>query len=390
MPAQGGGFVSSSEGGRYDAVVVGGGIVGLAVAWRAAQRGLATCVLERGEPGREASRVAAGMLAPVNEADFGEERLLELSLAAARGYPEVVAELEDASGLDVGFRRSGALHVAFDRDEAEHLRRLEQLHHSLGLESEWLGGEACRELEPGLSPACRGGLHAPAESHVDPRALTRALGEAAEQAGARVLAGAEAAEATLDGDRLRGVRTTDGRAFEGDSVVLAAGAWSGEATWLPADARPPVRPVKGQLLNLRGPAGAPLVERVVRTPWVYVVPRPDGRVVVGATSEERGFDTTITAGATLELLRESYRALPEIAELELVECSAGLRPGTPDNLPLVGPGLLDGLVLATGHYRNGILLAPLTGAAVAALLAGEELEPPLTACAPDRFEAVAR
>jgi glycine oxidase len=177
-------------------------------------------------------------------------------------------------------------------------------------------------------------------------------------------------EALISKDRLEGVRLQSGEELRAGNTVLANGAWAGTSEWLPEGARPPVRPVKGQIVALRGPAEDPVCERIVASERVYVVPRGDGRLIVGATVEERGFDITVTAGGVHELLREAYRLLPEIAELELLECSAGVRPGTPDNLPLIGPGAIEGLVLATGHYRNGVLLAPLTADRVAAILAG--------------------
>ena len=183
--------------------------------------------------------------------------------------------------------------------------------------------------------------------------------------------GVEVDEALIEGGRrLAGVRT-GGEELRAAAVVLATGAWSGRAEWLPEPARPPVRPVKGQIVELRSLDGtAPVCERIVASERVYLVPRADGRLVVGATVEERGFDTAVTAGGVHELLREAYRLLPDVAEMELVEAMAGLRPGTPDNLPLIGPGALDGLILATGHYRNGILLAPLTAERVAEMLVG--------------------
>ncbi len=331
-------------------------MIGLACAWRASQRGLSVCVLERGEPGAGASGVSAGMLAPVTEAEFGEERLLELNLRAAEDWPAFAEEL----GLP--YRRRGALAVALDRDELEELRRLQELRHALGLESEWLTPSRCRELEPGLG-GCAGGVLAPGEAEVDPRALVGAL----VATGIRIER-AEVVDGIWDGERLAGAVTADGRAFRAAAVVLATGCWG--ARWLPPEARPSVRPVKGQLLRLRGPA---VCERILRAERVYLVPRASGELIVGATVEERGFDTTVTAGAVHELLREAYRLLPEIAELELVEASAGLRPATPDNVPLIGPGAVEGLVLATGHYRNGILLTPTTADAVAALLAGAEV-----------------
>jgi glycine oxidase len=366
MPAQGGGASTQS----WDAIIVGGGAIGLACAWHAQGRGLDVCVLDRGEPAA-ASRHAAGMLAPAAEADFGEEALLELGLDAAEAWPAFAAELE------LPYRRTGTLKVALDRDEAAELRRLHGLHEERGLGSEWLAPSACRELEPGLG-ACTAGAFFPHEAEVDPRAVVAALRERV------VVRDDEAVDGLWEGERLRGVRTRGGDELRAGAIVLASGCWSVE--WLPPHARPPVRPVKGQILRLRG---EPVCERILRAERVYLVPRAGGELVVGATSEERGFDTAVTAGAVHELLREAYRLLPDVAELELVEAGVGLRPGSPDNLPLVGPGGVAGLVLATGHYRNGILLTPTTGAAVSALLAGEEPPAAWARLSPGRFAGVA-
>jgi glycine oxidase len=381
MPAE---AKSLSEKRSYDAVFVGGGIVGLCCAWRASRRGARVVVLDAAQPPAGATRVAAGMLAPVGELAFGEPRLLEMTLAAARLYPDFVAELEAASGMSTGYQRLGAIHVALDRDEAAELRRVHELQRSLGLEAEWLPPRRCRELEPGLTPSFNGGVHAPGEAAVDPRALSAALLTALAAEGVEVRAGAEVVAGIFEGEgaggederpgapgRLRGVRTAAGDELRAESIVLAAGAWSGRAEWLPEEARPPVRPVKGQVLELRSRDGVAPCERIVASERVYLVPRPDGRLIAGATSEEQGFDTTVLAGGVHELLREAYRLLPDVAEMELVEAAAGLRPGTLDNLPLVGPGAIEGLILATGHYRNGILLAPLSADTVAGMLAGD-------------------
>jgi glycine oxidase len=284
--------------------------------------------------------------------------------------------------VEVGYDPCGALHVALDRDEADELRRRFELMDSLDLGVEWLRQKACRELEPGLSVSCAAGVHAPSEAAVDPRRLLPALIVALERTGGQLFVEAEVIDALFDKDRLAGVITADGREHRADHVVLATGAWSGAATWLPPRARPPVRPVKGQILTLGGGADQPVCRRIVATERVYLVPRPDGRLIVGATVEERGFDIQVTAGGVHELLREAYRALPEVAELELLETLAGVRPGTPDNAPLIGPGTLDGLVLATGHYRNGILMTPIT---VVALLAGDPTPPEAEAAHPGRF-----
>ena len=366
----------------FDVAVVGGGVIGLACAWRLAQGGARVAVLERGEPGGGATRVAAGMLAPEDELTFGEPELLELTLAAARLYPEFVAELEAATGMSTGYERLGALHVALDRDEAAQLRRVHDLQRSLELEAEWLSTRRCRELEPGLAPSFHGGVLAAGEAAIDPRALTEVLVAACEGEGVEVHAGTEVVDGIFEGERLVGVRTAKGHfathtvanrpldeEIVAETVVLAGGAWSGAMSWLPQEARPAVRPVKGQVVELRTRDGAPPARHILASERVYLVPRADGRLVVGATVEEMGFDTAVTAGGVHELLREAYRLLPEVAEMELVDAVAGLRPGTPDNLPHVCPGAIDGLVLATGHYRNGILLAPLAAQTVAELLA---------------------
>jgi glycine oxidase len=366
MPAE----ASVSEQRSYDAIIVGGGVIGLSCAWRLAQRGASVAVVERSSPPAGATRVAAGMLAPVGELTFGEPELLKLTLAAAERYPAFVAELEAASGTASGYTRCGALHVALDRDEAAELRRVHQLQRLLGLGAEWLPPRRCRELEPALTPSFNGGVHSPGEAVVDPRALTATLLRALEAEGAGLRLETEVTEAQIEGDRIAGVRTDAGEELRAPAVVLATGAWSGQAQWLPERGRPPVRPVKGQILELRARDGRPPCERIVASERVYLVPRPDGRLIVGATVEEQGFDTTVTAGGVHELLREAYRLLPEVAEMELVEAAAGLRPGTPDNLPLVGPAPLDGLLWATGHYRNGILLAPLAAEMLADRLEG--------------------
>lgn len=337
-------------------VVIGAGVIGLACAWRIAQRGLDVLVLERDAPGAGASGVAAGMLAPVTEAEFGEDALLRLNLASAALWPAFAAELAERSGRDTGYSESGALTVAADRDDAEELRRLHAFQQSVGLDVRWLGGRACREIEPRLSPRVPGGILSPQDHQVEPRSLVRALREALLSAGGEIRTGVE-------------VESADAR-----YVVRAAGCWSGA----------PVRPVKGQILRLRG---GPLAERLIRTPRCYVVNRPDGEVVIGATVEERGFDTAVTADGVFRLLEAAREVLPDVGELELLEAAARLRPGTPDNAPIVGER--DGEIWATGHYRNGMLLAPITAQAVAALVVGEPPPEAIEPFGPGRFAGVA-
>jgi glycine oxidase len=373
--------------GVLDAIIVGGGTIGLACAWRAARRGLRVRVLERDAPGAGATGVAAGMLAPVGEAKWGEEALVRIALASARDWSGFAAELERDSGLESGYEPRGALHVALDRDESEALRRRFELMASLDLGVEWLRPRGCRTLEPGLSPSVAAGVHLPGEATVDPRLLVPALMAAVEGSGGEVLIETEVVDALFEGERIAGVVTADGREHRSERVVLATGAWSGTAGWLPAPARPPVRPVKGQLVVLRGNPEHTVSTRIITTERVYLVPRLDGRLIVGATVEERGFDLQVTAGGVHELLREAYRTLPDVAELELVETLAGLRPGTPDNVPLIGPGAVDGLLLATGHYRNGILLTPVTAEVIAAMLAGDPTPPEAHLAHPGRLGA---
>jgi glycine oxidase len=354
---------------RYDAVVIGAGLIGLACAWRASRRGLSVLVVDRAAtPGAGASGVAAGMLAPVTEADFGEEAQLRLHLAGRERWPAFAAELEERTGLPTGYRESGALVVAADRDDVEELRRLHELQVALELEAEWLPPGRCRELEPSLSPRVAGGILAHGDAHADPVATVRALATAVDD----LALGLEVEAIEQSDGRVTGVRTSHGM-IECGAVVVAAGAWS--AALAPGGDVPPVRPVKGQILELRvrGAVEDP-IRRIVRTPRCYLLARGDGRVVLGATVEEQGFDTTVTADGVYRLLEAAWEVLPEVGELELVAARAGLRPATPDNAPLIGPGELDGLVWATGHWRNGVLLAPLTGDAVADLLAGVRTE----------------
>ena len=368
----------------YDALIVGAGVIGLACAWRAARAGARVCVLERDHPAAGATGVAAGMLAPVGEASWGEETLLSLNLDSLRRWPDFASELEADAGDQVGYAECGALHVALDRDESEALRRRHELHRRLGLESEWLRGSECRRVEPGLATAVRGGVHARHEAAVDPRRLAGALLAALERRGVPVEAGAEVVAAERDSGSWR-LTTADGRQLAAPIVVLASGAWSG-ADWLPVEAPLPVRPVKGEILTIRGAPDEPVCAGIVAGDRVYVVPRGDGRLIVGATVEEAGFDATVTAGGVHELLREAYRLLPEIAELELAETSAGLRPGTPDNAPLIGLAA-EGLIAATGHFRNGILQAPVTADSVAALLGGQKPPHDLDPFSPLRFSS---
>ncbi|MFF8876323.1 glycine oxidase ThiO [Streptomyces flaveolus] len=375
-----------------DVLVVGGGIIGLVTAWRSAQRGLATALVDP-EPGGGAAQVAAGMLAAVTELHYGEQTLLALNLASARRYPEFAAELADLTGHDLGYRRCGTLAVALDADDRAHLRELHALQERSGLESEWLSGRGCRRLEPMLAPGVRGGLRVDGDHQIDPRRLAGALVAACERAGV-VFHRVWADRLTVAGDRATGVVTADGTVLEAGQVVLAGGSLSGRLAGVPDAVLPPVRPVKGQVLRLTMPrAHGPLLSRtvraVVRGNPLYLVPRESGELVVGATSEELGWDTTVTAGGVYELLRDAHELVPGITELPLTETRSGLRPGSPDNAPLLGPTGLEGLLLATGHYRNGVLLTPVTGDVMAHVLTTGELPEEGRPFTPRRFGAAA-
>jgi glycine oxidase len=357
----------------FDVAVAGGGAIGLACAWRAAQRGLSTVVVDAGDPG--AWQVAAGMLAPVTEAEFGETALLELGLRSARAFAGFCAELAEASGEDPGHRATGTLAVARDRDEAEALDRLLAFRRELGLEVERLRPSQARRAEPALAPTVRLALDVPGDHSVDPRRLVHALRAAVERNGGTLRHGRVAAVTAA------GLELADGESVRAEQVVMATGA---AQPGLPEDARVPVRPVKGQVLRLRDPQGAGLTERTIRGAEAYLVPRDDGTYVLGATMEERG-DTAPTAGGVYELLRDMSEIVPGVLELEIESVIAGLRPATPDNLPAIGPGTRDGLIWATGHFRNGILLTPVTAELVAAALTGETLPEWAAPADPRRF-----
>lgn len=370
--------------------IIGGGVIGLVSAWRAAQHGMRVTVIDPA-PGGGAAQVAAGMLAAVTELHYGEETLLALNLESARRYPSFAAELTEASDQTIGYQARGTLSVALDADDRAHLRELHALQQRCGLQAEWLGGRDCRRLEPMLAPGVQGGLRVDGDHQTDPRLLSRALLTACERAGV-LFVRQRVARLTVRGDRATGVVLDDGREEASDQVVLAGGSESGRLAGVPEEVRPAVRPVKGQVLRLRMPTAhgrRPFLSRtvraVVRGVPLYLVPRESGELVVGATSEELGWDTTVTAGGVYELLRDAHELVPGITELPLVEACAGLRPASVDNAPLLGPTALPGLQLATGHYRNGVLLTPVTGDVLASSLATGELPPEAQPFSPTRF-----
>ncbi|MFV2176539.1 glycine oxidase ThiO [Actinomadura sp. LOL_016] len=372
-------------------VVIGAGIVGLAAAWRTASRGGAVTLVDP-EPASGATSVAAGMITPVSELAYGEEPLLRLNLASRDRYDAFVAELEELTGASTGYRDDGLLQVAFDTDDLAVLDDLRRFQASLGLPVEALTGRECRKQEPMLAPGVRGGLLAPRDGSVDPRRLAAALLTACEKLGVRIVR-RRAAGVVVERDAAAGVRLEDGTVVRADRVLLAAGPWSGDLEGLPAGTVPVVRPVKGQVIRLR--TRVPFLRRctrgLVKGSPVYLVPRADdGEIVLGATQEELGFDTRVTAGGLWELLRDARELLPGITELEFVEVTAGLRPGSPDNAPVMGPSALPGLVLGTGHFRNGVLLAPVSADVLSAMLLDEPVPEVAAPFSPDRFHEVNR
>jgi glycine oxidase len=392
-----------------DVVIVGGGVIGTAIAWRAALRGLSVVVVDPGR-GDAATDVAAGMLGPSLESAFGETNLLALNLLAVGRFPGFAAELEQATGLSVGLRTEGTLAVAFDKADHDRLKRLTAFRREVGLQAEELDARACREAEPFLAPGVHGGVLAVGDLSVDNRRYAAALRAAATQAGARFrrgvvtrvavapdgsygvhLASAAAggpgrAEGLSDVRGQSGLGDEEGELIPGRAVVLAAGWRTGQIAGVPGYLAAAFRPVKGQILRLRHPDGMPpilarTVRAIVRGGDVYLVPRADGEVVVGATQDERD-DLDVTAGAVHDLLHDAMSVLPAVSELVLAEARAGLRPGSADNGPVVGwaeraclPARgrpASGLIAAAGHFRNGIMLSAATADAVTSLLAGDQ------------------
>lgn len=351
--------------------IIGGGVIGLSIGWRLASAGCPVDIFEAQAAGRAASWAAAGMLAASLEAEPQEEALLALTRASLAQWPEFARAVEAASGLPVGYRTDGTIAVAATRDDAERLRFNVEFQRGLGLAVQWLSGSGVRAREPHLSPNIVAGAYCAGDHQVDNRELVVALRSAFLRAGGRLHEHRPAAVA-IEGACVRGV-TNNAEVWPADIVVLAAGAWSAEVAGLPAAVRLPVRPVKGQMAMLRMPPERPLLRHVVWGPKAYLVPRRDGRLLVGATVEERGFDTTVTAGGVYALLDAAWRTLPGLEDLPMVETWAGSRPGSRDDAPILGACAIDGLILATGHYRNGILLTPITAAAIAELvLTGRE------------------
>lgn len=363
---------------RPDVVVVGGGVIGLAVALRLARGGAAVTLLERDEPGAHASTAAAGMLSPLKEADEPGP-FLELGLRSLDRYPGFVRLVEDASGMVTGYRQDGRLDVALDDDAADGLHRQRRLQDDAGFKSRIVDPGELRAVEPAVSDEAVLGLLTEHDHQVDTKRLLRALWLAAIGEGVRVRTRSAAAGVTISGSAVTGVRLPGGETLRADAVVVAAGAWS---AGLDVPTPLPVRPVRGQIVVLR--TVPPALHHVTWGPAGYLVPRSDGRILVGSTMEEAGFAAEITAAACQGLLHHAVRLAPPLDGAIVAGFQVGLRPATPDGRPIIGRDpAVDGLVHATGHFRNGILLAPETAERVAALVLSDADDDP--AFSPARF-----
>jgi glycine oxidase len=375
-------------GSKRHVAIIGAGVVGLGIAWRLAARGARVEVFDKGAAGAGASHAAAGMLAACAEAEPGEETLVALGRESQARWPAFAAELKATSGIDVELREEGTLVVALTADDQARLAHHLVFQHKLGLPLQWITAAETRRREPHLAGKLAGAVWSPQDHQVDNRKLAAALRIGAERAGAVIREHTAVKEISVAGGRADGIVLADGIKIAADAVVLAAGAWSRGIAGLAPELRPPVRPIKGQMLSLRMDATAPLLTHVLWVPGAYLVPRRDGRLLVGATVEEKGFDTMLTAGGLLTLLEAAWRALPAIEELPIEEMWVGHRPGSRDDAPILGPGPVEGLIYATGHHRNGILLAPITADAIARLVFDGTVDAAIRPFGVERFAPV--
>lgn len=364
-------------------IIVGGGVIGLATGFELVRRGTDVTIFERDRAGRGTSYLAAGMLAPDAEIEFEELELYRLNRESLRRWPEFAGRVEEASGQSVDYRDEGTLIVADDRDSAEALERRYDFQREQGLDVEWLTGEEAREIEPFLAPRLSAAVFSPSDHQVDNRRLVEALRTAFRAEGGTLHEDAPVEAIIPDADA-PGVRPVDGEPVTAGRVVLAAGVWSRDLEGLTPDAQPVIRPVKGQVLQLRRETTFDL-QHVVRGPEAYLAPKSDGRVVVGATSEEMGFDTTVTAGGMYDLLEGAWEVVPGIYDLPMDETWAGLRPASRDHSPLIGESAAPGVIMATGHYRHGILLTPVTAEELARLIRTGETSDWIEPFSPLRF-----
>ena len=359
---------------RNRILIIGGGVCGLGVGWKLAKAGKRVVLFEKSALRQGATWVAAGMLAPQMELSEEEETVLRLGRESLRRWPNYRDELEADAGMSVDYRDDGTLFAAFGRDDALQLRELYEDQIRTGLEVEWMSGSKTREMEPRLSRRASAGIYSAVEHQVDAAAVGDALIRAFQKCGGEIRENTPVESVLIRDGRAVGVQLED-EIKEGSAVVVAAGAWTGLLGELGTLSPAPVRPMKGQIFTVQQ-SNDPLIRRVVWAlydgEFIYLAPKSDGRLLVGATVEERGFDTLPTIGAAVKLLRPACKMLPDLSELPMLKWSVGLRPGSRDNAPILGKTAVERLFMATGHYRNGILFAPVTAEEVsAAILTGE-------------------
>ncbi|NED95656.1 glycine oxidase ThiO [Phytoactinopolyspora alkaliphila] len=382
-----------SNGGSLDVVIAGCGIIGASIAWRLAQAGRTVRCLDPA-PGDGSTRAAAGMLAAVTESTFGEHEVMRLNVASSAMWADFAAELETETGMPTGYHPVGTLTVAFDAGDRQQLRRLLDLQQAWGLDAHAIDVAEARRREPSLGPRIAGAVWAPGDHQVNPRAVLRALHTALRLRGVEIVRHRATRLVDHQGGAVVGVEDDTGTRHEAALVVLAAGWHSRDIALSDPLATLPIRPVKGQVIRLDGEYQPSfhlnhVVRGFVQSRPVYVVPRADGEIVVGATSEEQPDNRLVTAGGIFALLRDARALVPGLDELPVTETTARARPGTPDNVPLIGRFGASGAVAATGHYRNGILLAPLTAAAVATYCRDGVFPDSVASAAPSRFREAA-
>jgi glycine oxidase len=378
---------SATQPASVDVAIVGGGVIGLSIAWRLAATGLSVAVFERSEVGSGASLAATGMLAAATELEPGGADLLALALESQRIWPRFRDALEAEAGFDIDYRAEGTLTVALGRDEVDRLRFRHELQARHGLATCWLDGAAARALEPALRPSVAAGIFCPEDHQVDPRRLVPALRRAAAARGARILEHLPVRSLDIAGARVGGVATDQGLC-RAAAVVIASGAWAGNREVLGDMLNIPVRPLKGQALALRTTARTGVPAHVIWTEQVHLAPKAGDKLLVGATVEECGFDAAVTAGAVFALLDGARRALPSIEDMEIEAVWTGFRPTSDDDAPILGTTGISGLVLATGHHRNGILLAPASAQAIHDLVTAGEMTGAATRFGLERFAPI--
>jgi len=364
---------------NFEVIIAGGGLIGGAIALELALAGLPVAVFEKGDPGRESSWAGAGILSPAPENPVTIP-LVPLAKASMALYPDFVARVEEISGQNVGFRSKGTLEALFSRDAARELSTHVALHHGWGLQAEAISAEDARELEPALSHELEAAVLRPAEASVDNRALTRAVLEAAQKSGAEIFAHQEVQGIWREKQRCAGLLLKNEK-ISADWTIIAAGCFSANIAGVNTYA--PVRPAKGQMISLR--AEQTKVERVLWSDKIYLVPRNDGRILAGATVEYVGFDKNVTAGGLEKILAGAIELAPDLARARVEETWAGLRPDSPDHLPILGPTDIDGLLIATGHFRSGILLTPITAQLIREWVTQQRVTVDWDRCSPLRF-----